>query len=145
LIFFPSPLTRALVWAFILAPFAQPSLLETFLRLSPFPATSRPSGLLPARLRSNTQIFPPNTQSPGLPVGDANLESYFFIFFQVSTPVGHSLPLDVAGSPRTPSIKKRASCCVFLWSGVRLQAESFILRAEALVNGVIEFFLRSRE
>lgn len=68
----PLPLSRGLVWAFLLGPLAQPSLLETFLSLSPFPATCL---LLPAGLGSHQRLRP-HTRPPGLP-GGRLLFSYF--------------------------------------------------------------------
>lgn len=87
----PAP-SRALVWAFLLVPLAQPSLLETFLRLSPFPATCL---LLPAGLRSLEQLLPtqPATLTPCRPspfLCKFKEPDFLLLSFLRPTPVGGS-------------------------------------------------------
>lgn len=100
----PSPLTRVLVWAFLLVPLAQPSFLETFLRLSTFPATSRSCLLLlPAGLRRRMQLLPTPHQPWTISFLSMQNEPHVPLLFpQMLTPVGRLLPVDAAGSYRMP-------------------------------------------
>ena len=98
----PPPPSRALVWAFLLVPLAQPSLLETFLRLSPFPATCL---LLPAGLRSLEQLLPthPATLTPCRPspfLCKFKEPDFLLLSFLRPTPVGGSSLLDCADAGR---------------------------------------------
>lgn len=110
----PLPLTSVLVWAFLLVPLAQPSLLETFLRLSPFPATCL---LLPAGPRSQEQLLP-HTQPPRLP----SRQSSFLCKFKEPTSSfspskrPHLLVVPCSGLCGLPQ-EEDVLACVCVWGG----------------------------
>ena len=108
----PLPLSRVPAWAFLLGPLARPSLLETFLRLSPFPATCLLL-LLPAGLGSHQRLHP-HTRPPGLPGGGllfsyANLKSPTSSFFSSERP--HLSLVPGLWIPRAPAAGGRLGRC----------------------------------
>lgn len=65
----------------------------------------------------------PSRQSP-FSLCKCKEPSFLFLFFQMSIPVGHSLPLDPAGSHRT-LISKDEDSLVFVSQGCEAMVESF--------------------